>query len=473
MKNLFPQCSYALSLSLFLLLVGCNKEKAESVGPASTDTYLKFSNVSELKSAIIEISKSNGPNKKTVIEQAIRTHAIDGGSDKFESLLFHPDKNKAVLNTNKTAKSRVHKNPGGTTALSRDLATVDEVLTDQMVPDPNFAAVLSDNLEIQVGDKFIKVTPEGTYMAEAANKAALELMANDNSRDSADFTPGVLLGDDLYNMGSGITRYDTFKEQETSIIQPIDPDSGGGGVGTGGGGFGTGGGTSSPCAIAQPLNSTYPTALLPSQYCGFDSYGYGSHTVVGGLIQSIFGVNSSRESYFDSYHRVKVKLYNFNYWVYSSVGLKAKFQSKSWGIWSKDDCDKIALGWDAVIFEDPMVYSAPAPSVPSFPNGGVATVFSQTGENFKFINFSVPAEMTSELSSVLVGRYGWTQDPKDVEKRMNNLAANSIASVTNSLWDYFYRTYAPGQLALFNSVTKGFRMIFPDKEVIALGAVLK
>lgn len=297
-----------------------------------------------------------------------------------------------------------------------------------------------------------------------ANKAALELMAADNSIDSTDYTPGVALGNDLYNMGNGITRYDTFKgDSLASKLLPIDDDNSG---------PGGGGGTpapSSPCAIAQPQNSAYPSALLPSQYCGFQSYGYGAHTVVGGWLQDVFGVNSSRENYFDSDHRVKVKLYNFNYRVYSSIGLKAKFQSKGFlGIWSKEDCDNIALGWDSVIFEDPLVYNAPGPFVPSFPNGGVATVFSQSAENFKFINFSVPAEMTSEISSALVGRFGQTVAPKAIETKMNNLTANSIASITQTLWSYFTNTYAPGQIAFYNNITKGFRLIFPDKEVIAL-----
>lgn len=359
----------------------------------------------------------------------------------------------------------------GASSSARTALAGDEIITDEMVPDPNFAAVLNDNLEVRVGNQLIKITIAGTYSADAANRAALEYMANDNSLDSADYTPGRPIGDKLYDMGNGITRYDTFEADTTTSLKPLpDPDDPCPTCGP----PGTGGGTGTPppsssCGIAQPASPAFPSAMPAGTYCAFPSYLYGSHTFLGGVLQGLFGVNSSRENNFDSNHRIKVKLYSFNYLVYASIGLKAKFQEKSFGIWGKKDCPKIVLGWDAVVFEAQQAYSAAGPVVPTFNTSGLASVFAKSNETYQFINFRVPAEMISELSSSLVGRYGVPiPTPTVVENKLTNLASNQLASVTSSLWTYVTTTYAPGQLASQNAVTKGFRMIFPDKVTTAL-----
>ena len=184
-------------------------------------------------------------------------------------------------------------------------------------------------------------------------------------------------------------------------------------------------------------------------------------------MQSLFGVNSSRENNFDSDHRIKVKLYSFDYIVYSSIGLKAKFQEKGFlDIWGKQDCSKIVLGWDAVVFEDQLRYSAAAPVTPSYNSAGVQSYFVKANEKYQFVNFGVPAEMISELSSVLVGRYGLTAS--DIENKMYNASATKLADLTTNLWNYVNTTYAPGQVNLSAQITKGFRIIFPGKETIAL-----
>ena len=447
-----------------LAVAGCSKEKLDSLSPSPATPYLRFADANALKSAIDEINKSTNSNKAAVIANVIRTHS---GESEFRSLLIHPEKNDiAVLSAKgKTArKAGKHKLVTGV-SMAREQLAADEVLTDQLVPDTNFAAVLNDDLELQVGGDLIKITPEGTYITNAANRAALELMASDNSLDSADYTPGTFIGDGMYTMGDGITRYDTYNE-DPSIVQPIFTDDGGVGGGGGGGGAPA---PSMPCAIKQPVATSFPGALPTGGYCVFPTYLYGAKTVVGGALQSLFGVNTSRENNFDSDHRIKVKLYNFDYVVYSSIGLKVKFQERGFmGIWGKKDCPKIVLGWDAVVFEDKLRYSATAPVTPSFNSAGVQSYFVKANERYQFVNFGVPAELISELSSVLVGRYGLTQSASDIEKKMYDASATKLADLTTSLWNHVNANYAPGQINLSAQITKGFRMIFPDKETIAL-----
>ncbi len=402
----------------------------------------------------------------------IRDHSGGDGGSGFRSLLVHPEKNNVPVLSAKgiaarKSKSRNAQSSATGVSVDREALAADEVITDQLVPDPNFAAVLNDNLELQVGDQLIKVTPEGTYVTAASNRAALELMANDNSLDSPDYTPGTFVGDGTYAMGKEIMRYDTYEEDPNAPSLKLLPEDGGNGGGGGGGG-----GTSppsAPCAIKQPSTPAFPGALPAGAYCAFPSYLYGAKTIVGGALQSLFGVNSSRENNVDSDHRIKVKLYSFNYKVYASIGLKAKFQEKGmFGIWGKTDCPKIVLGWDAVVFEAKQAYSAPGPILPTYNSAGVQKIFVKANECYQFINFDVPAEMVSELSSVLVGRYGLTQPASALENDMQNLAASQLASLTDKLWNYVTTNYAPNQFALSSAITKGFRMIFPDKVTIAL-----
>ena len=95
MKNPFSNLQYFLlaSQALALSLCGltsCQNEKSELVAPATT--YLKFSDITSLNSAIKEISKSASADKQSSIRKAIQTYAVNGMSSNFQSLLNHPEK---------------------------------------------------------------------------------------------------------------------------------------------------------------------------------------------------------------------------------------------------------------------------------------------------------------------------------------------------------------------------------------------
>ena len=292
-------------------------------------------------------------------------------------------------------------------------------------------------------------------------------MLADTAADLSDHSDEVKEEEYLYRVTDEIYRYDTYTEAERlvpdqeAILLPGEGDDTSTSTIT----------TDGPViplstyGITQP-SSSLPTALPPGLYCSFPTYEYGSHTIVGGIIQGIFGVNSDRTENFNRDHRVKVKLYNFNYFVYSSIGLKVKFQKKGWTqIWDARNCEKLVIGWDAVVFETPQVYSAPMPyDVPSFPGSKVGQAIGS--EVFEFVNFTVVANTISQLDEVILGKdvYG----SKRVESRLRNATVNKLADITKDLWTYAEGQLAPDQIAFRNSVTKGFRMIYPDKFVLAL-----
>ena len=99
------------------------------------------------------------------------------------------------------------------------VATDRQIVSDQLVPDTNFATILNDDLQVQVGQQIYMVTPDGTFSAEASNLAALEAMVNDRTLSPDDAPIGTLLTDDFYDMGGGITRYDTFADVQSNFQQ--------------------------------------------------------------------------------------------------------------------------------------------------------------------------------------------------------------------------------------------------------------
>lgn len=462
---------WAFTLSCGLLMTTASCEKKQAVDPAlptptaTNHGFLRFSSSESLKSAVKELANSKDKSGKL---EALRYAAGVTTIGEFHSLSQVKEGSKNILPV-KVTKA---------TVAARGTASDPVEGFDELVPDASFATVLNEDLQVQVGDKFIQITPEGTYYTDALNNEALAIMLADTSADLSDHSEEVKIGDYLYRVDEDVYRYDTYGEAASRLLpidspdyDPGDPTGGGptGGTPTGTGGTPTGGNPPpfplTTCGIIQP-SSNLPTALPSGAYCSFPSYGYGSHTVVGGILQGIFGANSDRTENFNSDHRVKVKLYNFNYFVYSSIGLKVKFQKKGWtGIWDARDTEKLVIGWDALVFETPQVYSAPVPyNVPSFPGSKVGQVIGN--ETFKFINFDVVANTLSQLDQTILGRDIYNANK--VEGLLKNAVNNKLSDITKDVWTYAEGQLAPNQIAFRNSVTKGFRMIYPDKFVLAL-----
>lgn len=55
-----------------------------------------------------------------------------------------------------------------------------------------------------------------------------------------------------------------------------------------------------------------------------------------------------------------------------------------------------------------------------------------------------------------------------MENFLKYSVSNKLGDITKDLWTYAEGQLAPGQIEFRNSVTKGFRMIYPDKFVTAL-----
>ena len=446
-------------------LVSCEKDQLTGL-PNTEQTQvssaLHFVTPDALKLAVTQLSKKKDKLKGL---DELRSSGLFTEERKFNSLAQHKIE---LLTANKsTAKNTIISTQDATNAEAGVKIESELELIDDLVPDPNFAAVLNENMEIQVADKLYKITPQGTYFTNANNSAELERIVTARVGDVNSLKKDQAVGDYLYQVQNGVYRYDTYGEAATHTLDdelvpvedcpggcptyyptptqpPVKPPV-----------------VTADCSFMQPTTNA-PFAIPQQNYCNLESFAYGSKTVVGGWLESIFGANSDRTVNFDGDHRVKVKLYNFNYFVYSSVGLKVKFQKQGWtGIWDARDTEKLVIGWDAMIFETPLKYNTPYPyNSPSFPGKAIAK------EILRFINFNVEAGTLTQLDESLLGRdlYG----AKEVSSALKSLSQQTLASATKKIWTYVNKELNPGRQQFLDSQTKAFRLIFPDKFTTAL-----
>ncbi|MEQ9363163.1 MAG: hypothetical protein RIF32_02915, partial [Leptospirales bacterium] len=258
------------------------------------------------------------------------------------------------------------------------LAAVDIDDEDQLIADPHFAALLNADRELVVGDTRYKYTRDGVFMAPKNAVQQLRSAAG-NFRPN----PGVYNREAHYDLGGGVgyfpqqyssqdhisttvaplvapamqapsaqfLRPDDCMQQMAPVagddlrareIMPIDGGCGGGGSGGGSGGSGgSGGGSAGP--PKQPAISSFPvcTGLRKS------------------IWNKIFGPSAVCTQNWETRKRIKTKVWNQNYFLYSSIGISVRSQSRKLRIWWAKKTDELVLGYNTVTFDYPWSANAP------------------------------------------------------------------------------------------------------------------
>jgi len=447
MKNNY-HFSKALLLSSFVLCFSaCQKDESDLTQPdqqisTESSTRLKFNNVAAFTQAMDAINKAKDK------QEAIRL-AVGPSAANFKSISAHNSTSEGKL----TASSVSY-----LVSAADSLQLTSEDYIDELVPDPNFQAVLNEVLEVQVANDIYKITPYGTFVAQADKIEEVDaLLATDYN-----YAGEKKVSEYLYDVQPGIQRYDTYGEAEDNramLLPPIDDD----------------------LPYPDPDYPTYPTPtptpvssgdcftnpyypsfsgyLTDAQYCSFDTKDFGAKTIAGKFIESIFGTNSDYDVYYDNTNRVKVKLYNYNYLLFASIGIKVKYQKKGWtGIWDKKDTEKLIIGWDGIQFETPVKYTAPY-NYPKMPTNAIAK------EIYKFGNFEVVAATITDFDGMVWGLV----DNRDIKNALNSMAQSSFKDITKKVWSYVENTLAPQSVEYRDAKTKAFRMIFPTKFTTTIG----
>jgi len=191
---------------------------------------------------------------------------------------------------------------------------------DTLVPNRNFAALLSPLGELQVGNDVIRITPKGTYRYSIAHESEFLKFIEENSNYE-----GQLIENGLYRISENIVLYktfikNTFDDQTYSHNNDILPND---------------------KLVLNKIGRGVPEPNFDS----FNTYPANRKTDVGKFIQSIIGTTQERTIKFNSRRRLQGSFYSYNYGVYAEIGVNGHTDKKNWIGWSKTASDELRVGW--------------------------------------------------------------------------------------------------------------------------------
>ena len=194
------------------------------------------------------------------------------------------------------------------------------VVSDTLITDPTFASLLNDKREIEVENTVYRITPYGTFMFMPQLKSKVDsiiliLEAGGQINETQKETY-------LFEVLSGIYRYDTFKEMEEQTVEVGSPDT----------------------IPASTLKSAVTEDIEVHTIAN-------KHTIVGKFLQNTFGFSASFERNFESKRRVKLKFQSPNFILFSYITIKIEMQKKNWIGWSGTECQQLKLGWDGISYK--------------------------------------------------------------------------------------------------------------------------
>lgn len=243
------------------------------------------------------------------------------------------------------------------------LEDIDFENDDDLIHDDYFASLLNDEREIVVGGKLYKYTHNGAYIVALKNQADLKKHLSNIRFDKSVAPDPKSLQRGLIQVTPTVQRFAPPQKSNKSILDllkanqaastknqigkpdPIfddsydydfgDPISAGS---SGSSGSSSGGGSNG--SIIDHTNSmlAYVRTLEPCHQ-------------QNAWISGAFGLTKKCYSYHSSKHRVKTKLWNQNFGIYTSLGVKVKHQKKRKFLgWGAKKTDEVALIINEAIF---------------------------------------------------------------------------------------------------------------------------
>ena len=258
--------------------------------------------------------------------------------------IFDQNNPKMIEDFVKRKQIRLHKRDLdysiGTIISKTDSLDVDIDLDDELIKDPFLASLLNEDREIFIGGKLYKYCEMGLFICGDQTKTIVEEKAD------LDYYLGSLTPDQRISiinqklmapdpcLGMGVRSL----TNEIDIFQDILPCD-----------FGGSAGTSPNPPVPNPQATYAPPSDLIKQNLPI------CEATANSLWELIFGVSEGCISEMNGDKRVKTKFWNQNYFFFSSIGCKVKFQkhiSHWWGSWwEKSYAEKLELGTNFVKYD--------------------------------------------------------------------------------------------------------------------------
>ncbi|ASZ10207.1 hypothetical protein CK934_04035 [Chitinophaga sp. MD30] len=344
------------------LWTGCKKDHVAADVPAPTkkeveltDGRLKFQSGNAFKSLMSELTVTKPEDPTGLVQQRM---AAPG----FVSIAAALKKGEQ-LSVQQNGRQMKGSHPHSFTALLEariagysiaPLAKLDgssdvpvETTIDDLVPDPNFAAVLNEKMEVQVENTIYKVTPYGTFMIEEqAYPEFIEVLDAKPLPDDLVLVGDVFyrnnIGDNIYDIQPGVKLIDTYEAATSDLEDVLQIDN---------------------YAVTYTPTWQYRPDADAWIYDNLPTVRFGGKTWLGKLFESIRGREEIYTDNFESKRRVRVNFYNASWGVYSAVGLSVKMQKKNWIGWSGTEAQELRMGWDALEYYIGSLPSAPPPPI--------------------------------------------------------------------------------------------------------------
>lgn len=417
-------------ITLLLLLVNCNKNEfvkddfyTDSAEIISDETLMSAAKIEEntlsfeseeLLSAFME-RKGGEEFKERLVELS---------SEGFNSLMPNLDLNddESIDRYLASKQSRIAKK-GYLYSFKNGKDDID--LEDDLISDPDFAAILNEEREIIVGKKFYVYTTNGVYFSHKKHKKHLRKYLKNLASKITSKTQitsrapceKARKNNDRKTLSaisfSPVTGSTSRVDSKISLYQ------------TCGGG---GGGVTRPVGGVSS-NSSTPPMLIPQT---FGSCAYSEDS----LFQQIFGHTVKCNDYHDSKHRIQTKVWNENYFVWSTVGASAKYQKKRFIGWSESSTSsEVRLGINRAVYtyKSPIsLYNPWDPKRVTVKYKGVSyDITGKVVEKYPLNPSAWPFPKNETLGAIEITIFGddkyWPLKGKDANRSINDLL-NTIRS---------------------------------------------
>lgn len=261
--------------------------------------------------------------------------ATKSSYDTFKSLLTEINSEELNLDPILSVESQLL----NVTIPEQGLFSIYELLGyDWLVPNKTFASLLNVRGEVEVADTIYKVSPRGTFFFHKDLLKTFE----DNYADILN-AQYLKLDTSTYISevpeAEGIKLFDTFNTGGGLVDLELEP-------------YDNAQDTKSVQTKSIYINDNWVDALNIN-WDSFPAHYTDARTWAGELIEGVFGRNVSFETEFDSKHRLKAKLYYYDYVAYSEIGAKSKMQKKNWIGWSKTTASKMYQIWSHIVIWTP------------------------------------------------------------------------------------------------------------------------
>ena len=360
---------YFLSV-IVCLFVGCSQNNnIESIAkeePKVSSRILKFPSKERLGSIISEMQAIAAEDIREL--PATRTSDVEIDEEQFVSL-------------------RQHLIEQGLRSFSND--ELAEIIADSLeyepedslIVDPYLMCLLNENREVQIDNKIYKYINEGVIVYNVTDPIIFDasgLVIDSITCESLEHGDIMKITDhngvqaELIALTYAKPDVSPFEEYRDGYIDTFGGD--GGGI------------INDPYEGVTRSVTMIDETTIPQEKVNILVYKNDGHTGswLNDLSTSLFGLNLTITNKFNSRHRMKLRLYSQDYWIYKATGMTVRMQKRTLGIWWRKKAQEFRYGWTAMeckySFKIP-VFKDPTPTPEGYTYGKYPTAMRK---NFPF-----------------------------------------------------------------------------------------